>query len=267
MRAVSSWSLHRTLGRFVAPESSAAGGPLFPSAASPGVTLLDLPAELKARGYDTLQLCHFHLPDRSPEYLSQFRSALAASEITLDALLIDDGDLTVPEGDEVEAWIGEWVETGIALGAHRARIIAGKAAPTRETIAVSARRMRRIAEAHPQIRIMTENWWALLPDADAVEAVLAETGDSVGLLIDLGNWSGPDKYEQLARIAPIAEDCHAKCHFTEDGPDRDDYLRCLHILKDAGFGGPLALIYDGPSDDEWSALDLEHALVREVFTS
>ena len=267
MRAVSSWSLHRTLGRFIAPDSSATGSPAAPPAASAGVALLDLPAELKAHGYDTLHLCHFHIPDRSPEYLAQLRTALAASEITLDMLLIDDGDLTGPDGDAAEAWIGEWLETGIALGAHRARIGAGKASPTPETIATSAGRMRRLAEAHPQIRIVTENWWTMLPDADTVQALLAETGDAVGLLIDLGNWSGPDKYEQLARIAPIAEDCHAKCRFTEDGPDREDYLRCLRILKDAGFNGPMALIYDGPNDDEWAALDLEHAMVREVFSA
>jgi sugar phosphate isomerase/epimerase len=266
MRAVSSWSLHRTLGRFVGPDSAARGGPFMPPPETPGgLTLLDLPAELKAHGYDTLQLVHFHLPERSDAYLTELRSVLVASGITLDALLIDDGDLTGPDADAAEAWIGEWLETGIALGARRARIGAGKSEPTPERIAASAARLRRLAEGHPGIRVVTENWWTMLPDADTVHELLAETGDAVGLLIDLGNWSGADKYEQLARIAAIAEDCHAKCRFTEAGPDRDDYLRCLQILKDAGYDGPLALIYDGPNDDEWACLDQEYAMVREVF--
>ncbi|MGI8482993.1 MAG: sugar phosphate isomerase/epimerase, partial [Thermomicrobiales bacterium] len=74
--------------------------------------LLGLPAELHARGYDALQICHFHLPSRSPEYLGELREALAESGIVLDALLIDDGDLTHPtDADQNEAWIGDWLET------------------------------------------------------------------------------------------------------------------------------------------------------------
>lgn len=49
--AVSSWSLDRTLG---SPRDG------VPTTA--GVPLLELPAALRAHGYDTVQLCHFHLP-------------------------------------------------------------------------------------------------------------------------------------------------------------------------------------------------------------
>src|SRR5262245_39111466 len=98
LRVVSTWSLHRTLGRFVAADSAVHGGRFFDTVPSPhGLTLLDLPAELRHHGYDTVQICHFHLPQRSPAYLNELRAVLAASEIALDALLIDDGDLTHPD--------------------------------------------------------------------------------------------------------------------------------------------------------------------------
>jgi sugar phosphate isomerase/epimerase len=194
------------------------------------------------------------------------RAALDTSGVTLDALLIDDGDLVSRDGAEAaEAWIGEWLETAIALGARRARVGAGKAAPSPDTIRASATRLVRLAASHPDIRVVTENWWAMLPDADATLSLLQETGDAVGLLIDLGNWSGPDKYEELARIAPFAETCHAKCRFSASGPDREDFRRSLQVLADAGFDGPLALIYDGPDDDEWACLDIEYGMVTEVF--
>ena len=115
------------------------------------------------------------------------------------------------------------------------------------------------------MRLVTENWWGMLPDADAVLALLAETGDAVGFLIDLDNWKGPDKYDELARVAPLAETCHAKCRFTAEGPDTEDFRRSLGVLKDAGYAGPLALIYDGPDDDEWGCLDVEYDIVTEVF--
>lgn len=266
-RAVSTWSLHRTLGRFVGPDSATFGGPFMaPPEQSGGLALLDLPAQLKAHGYDTLQIVHFHLPSRSPEYLAQLRDALAAAEVTLDTLLIDDGDLTDPErADEVEAWIAGWLDTAVALGAGRARVIVGRTAPTPELVRSCAERLTRLAAAYPDVRLVIENWLGMFPDGAAVHDMLRETGDAVGLLVDLGNWRGPDKFEQLASIAPLAETCHAKCYRTADGLDTDDFRRGLQVLKDAGFSGPLALIYDGPDDDEWGMLDAEQEIVRSVF--
>jgi sugar phosphate isomerase/epimerase len=123
----------------------------------------------------------------------------------------------------------------------------------------------RLAGAHPGVRIVIENWTGVLQDARSVQAMLQETGDAVGLLIDLGNWRGPHKYAELARIAACAESCHAKCRFTGAEPDAEDFRRSLQILKDAGYTGSLALIYDGSEDDEWAKLELEHALCRGVF--
>ncbi|MBI4900350.1 MAG: sugar phosphate isomerase/epimerase, partial [Actinobacteria bacterium] len=94
--AVHDWSLHRTLGRFVSDHANppgASGGmrPTEPDAGA--LALLDLPSELAARGYDTVQLCHFHLPSRDRSYLDELRSALGDAGIALDALLVDAGDL------------------------------------------------------------------------------------------------------------------------------------------------------------------------------
>lgn len=261
-KAVSTWSLHRTLGR---PEGEGEDVESVPSSQPGALPLLELPAALRAHGYDMVQLLYPHLESRDPAYLADLRAALDAAGITLEATLIGAGDLTGPDADAAEARIDAWLETSTTLGAQRARIAAGKADPTPETIRESATRLRRLAERHPGVRVVTENWWGMLPDADAVIALLEETGDAVGFLIDLNNWSGPDKYEELARVAPLAETCHAKCRFTADGPDREDFIRSLGVLKDAGYDGPLALIYDGPDDDEWGGLDVEYAMVEEVF--
>lgn len=266
-RAVSTWSLHRTLGKYMAPGSRLNTGSTAAADPDPSaLPLLDLPAELESRGYDTLHLCHFHLPETTPDYLQQLRSAFVEHGITLDALLVDDGDLSDPEqADRAEVWIGEWLGVAQALGAKRARVGAGRSAPTPEKLVESGRRLARLAAAHPDVRLITENWLGMLPDADSVLSVLDAAGDSVGLMIDLGNWTGTDKYDELARIAPHAETCHAKCHFTGAEPDAADFRKSLQILKDIDYTGPLALIYDGPSDDEWTNLDTEHAILMEVF--
>jgi sugar phosphate isomerase/epimerase len=266
-RAVSTWSLHRTLGRFVAPDSNVQGGPFMASPqGSSGLTLLELPAELQRRGYGALQICHFHLPTRTSAYLDELRTALAESNIALDALLIDDGDLTSgDDADLAEDWIGEWLEVATLLGARLARISAGTSVPSGDTVRESAERLVRLAAAHPDVRVVTENWLGMMPDADTVLALLDATGESVGLLVDLGNWSGPGKYGELSRIAPLADSCHAKCHFTKRDADSDDFRASLQILREVGYDGPMALIYDGQDDDEWAALDTEYKVVRDVF--
>lgn len=250
--ALSTWSLHRTLDSRLD-------------------NLLDLPGELRQRGYDTVQICHFHLPSQDAGYLGELRTALSDAEITLDALLVDDGDLTHPtEADDQEKWIAGWLDTAAELGADRARVIAGKAAPTPERLTDSARRLSRLAD-HTSVRVVTENWLGLLPSAMTVTSLLDQTDGNVGFLIDLGNWTGSTKYAELAAVADRAETCHAKCSFdagtpdTPGGPDAEDYRACLTLLKDAGFTGPLALIYDGPDDDEWAALEQEKEIVRSVF--
>ena len=146
-----------------------------------------------------------------------------------------------------------------------ARVSAGRSASTPERLRESARRIVRLAASHPGVRVVIENWMGMLPDANSVLALLQETGKEIGLLIDLGNWTGPGKYEELARIAPLAESCHAKCHFVSGALDADDFLRSLSILKDAGYQGFLTFIYDGSDGDEWAQLDAEYELAHGVF--
>lgn len=263
-KAVSSWSVHRTLGSFHSGDEIRADRVQSPRDVDPtgGLPLLDLPDELRRRGFDTVQICHFHLPTRHPDYLASLRARLENAGVTLDALLVDDGDLTHPtDADVHQAWISGWLDDAEALGARRARLVAGKQTPTPERLESSGRRLAELAAAHPGVRVVTENWMALMPSAAEVHAVLGAADGSVGFLIDLGNWKAPEKYDELASVAPLAETCHAKCHFTAEGPDSKDFQRSLGVLRDHGTGDiPLALIYDGPDDDEWSALDLEHSL-------
>ena len=126
----------------------------------------------------------------------------AANDDACEAVfLVDDGDLTHPtDADLHERWISGLLDDALTLGAHHARVGAGRSAPTPELIASSARRMSRLADDHPGVQVVVENWREMMPDADAVLALLADAGD-IRVLIDLGNWTMPDKHEQLARIA------------------------------------------------------------------
>ncbi|MCO5219031.1 MAG: hypothetical protein M9909_09395 [Thermomicrobiales bacterium] len=115
-RSVSTWSLHRTLGNYVHPESAANGGPFMSLPdIDGGMTLLEVIPEVAARGYASIQICHFHLESREPAYLATLRQALTENTLPLDMLLIDDGDLTTDDIEDQMAWISEWLTVAETL--------------------------------------------------------------------------------------------------------------------------------------------------------
>lgn len=157
-RAVSTWSLHRTLGRFAAAGSAVGGGSFLPApGCTPQQTLIDLLPDLAEHGYATLQICHFHLESRDPGYLARMRDSLRANGIALEMLLIDDGDLTAEDVDAHLAWYDDWLAAAELLGAKRARICAGRSAPTVERLERSGKLLAMLARRHAGVRIVTEN--------------------------------------------------------------------------------------------------------------
>lgn len=247
---LSTWSLHRSLE-------------------SGQIRLLDVPAELQAHAFTDLQICHFHLPSREPGVLDEMRSCIEEAEVTLDALLLDFGDISHPDhavrdAAELEAWL----PAAAQLGAKFVRISAGSQPPTEASLNRSAKHLLRLADAGEKlgVRVVTENWHALLPGSAEVLRLIELTQGRLPLCLDFGNWSGPAKYGELSKIAPHAVTVHAKCAFTAQAvPDAADFRRCLEVLRDAGYRGTIALIYDSPPPDEWRAIDVERALVREIF--
>jgi sugar phosphate isomerase/epimerase len=264
-KALHTWSLFRTMGRFVARGSMPTGD--LPERQEGGLSLLELPAELARHGYVSAQLCHFYLPTLDASYLDELRSAFADAGVLLECFLIDDGDLAHPvDGDAQQQWVSGWLDVAEALQAQRARVVAGKQAPEAGSLSRSAERLVALAGQHRGVRVVTENWHAVLPDAASVDELLDRTEGEVGFLIDLGNWKGPGKYAELAQVAGRAETCQAKVSTTPDGAiDPDDYRASLGVLRDAGYAGPLAMVHDGPDDREWNRLEDAYAILTEVF--
>ena len=264
-KALHTWSLFRTLGRYVAAGSMPSGD--LPEGGGSELALLGLPAELARHGYQSAQLCHFYLASRDTDYVAEVRAAFAEAGVEIECLLIDDGDLTHPsQAEDQQDWISTWIDVAEGLGATRVRVIAGKQAPSRATLATSAIRLVQLAERHTGLRLVTENWHALLPHAAAVNELLDRTAGQVGFLIDLGNWTGPGKYAELAAVAARAETCQAKVKTDQAGViDEQDYRSSLAVLRDARYSGPLAMVYNGPDPDEWGKLDEAYGILRSAY--
>ena len=273
--STSSWSLHRYLGKPARrpPDGPPADGPI------PGaqLSLLELPRRLAAAGIGTLEICHFHFPSIDAGYLAELAGAAKAAGTELFSVLIDAGDITQDDLALVErdlAWIRGWLDVAEAIGASHSRVIAGYAPVERNggdlrdhpLIQRSAANLRALSAYGEEqgVRVITENFRATAERADQLLAILELCEGSVGTCADFGNFKGPDKYDELAAIAPQATSAHAKALYNGEGhPDRAEMARCLDLMAGAGFDGPVSLIFDTPfhrGENEWDNL----AGLREI---
>ncbi len=264
--AVSTWSLHHHLGYsfdngpgrtapFIKSDTWGAGA----------FDLLQLPHELAQRGYHRCEICHFHIGSLDRSSLENIARAFADAGVVIQTLLIDDGDLTNRTTlQRDKAWIVSWIEAASVLKAENARVIAGKAMPTPETLELSIAGLHEMVGAGRKlgVNIVTENWHDLLSTPEAVHHVLDHV-DGLGFMADTGNWSGAAKYEDLASIFARADLCHAKASFGVGlKMDEADFSSCLAASAHIHYQGPMTLIFMDHGD-EWSGLELERQFIRQ----
>ncbi|TCR91721.1 TIM barrel protein [Rhizobium sp. BK376] len=268
--AVSTWSLHRALGVTYPYRPGEEREPeRRPTYGEGSVDLIDLPVALRDHGLSRLEICSFHLPTLSASYLAELSDAFVQAGVRVQTLLVEDGDLSNPETAARDAeWIASWIPIASALKAENMRVIAGKAQPTEEALARAEGHLRWLAQQAEGsgIRIVTENWFALLPGAREVNRLLGALDGKVGLNGDFGNWTGPGKYDELAQIMGKAELCHAKAHYGAGGMDAEDYRRCVELSEAAGYRGPYTLIYDSDfHPNEWNGIVEERDFIGKIL--
>ena len=119
--ATSTWSLHKTLGASMYQWPDPQGEPVLEGTGQGELTLLELPAQLAARGIGLLEICHFHFPRLDDDYINQLRRALADSGVELFSVLIDAGDIAHPDAAQRAkevAWVREWMGIAARCGAQ-----------------------------------------------------------------------------------------------------------------------------------------------------
>jgi len=258
--AVSTWSLHRLLG--VSYKDIEGERVATATWGDGSATLLDIPAQAAQRGIGQIEICHFHFPSTDAAYLAELRSALQSAGVHVLTLLIDEGDIINEDENIRQRDIGiiqRWIDVAGEIGAERVRLIAGDLEPdlAGNNLRKSIETLRDLSKyaAERGVRVVIENWHALLDRPEEVNELLEALNGEVGLLLDFGNWHGDRKYTDLPQIAAWTESTHAKAAYDSTGAiDADDYGRCLKICSDAGFHGPHSLIFDAPGD-EWMEIE------------
>ena len=253
--STSSWSLHRALG---SPPLFGPGQPFPPQPEGAATSLLELPSALARADVQTLEIVHFHFPTVEESFTSELKAAIAEAGVELFSILIDAGDVTHPDGEARAAemdWIRSWLDVSARCGATHARVVAGcqtverNHAPLEDhpILRRSARGLRQLADyaATLGLQVITENFLATTSRADQLLTILQLCEGKVGLCADFGNYSGDDRYDELAAIFPKADSAHVKANYDDKGrADTAEFRRALRMLAETGFDGPMSLIFD-----------------------
>ncbi|KRF13495.1 hypothetical protein [Paenibacillus sp. Soil787] len=89
--SLTSWSLHRNLGplRWTRWDDNTRTQITATQDQPELISLLELPAVLAKKGFKSLEVCHFHLPDTREAYLQRLKQAFTEADLQFYTLLIE----------------------------------------------------------------------------------------------------------------------------------------------------------------------------------
>lgn len=265
--SISTWSLHRNLGplHWTVWDDIEKKQITKIEAQPEEIKLLELPGKLASKGFDAIEICHFHFPSTDSKYLNELRKACTKANINLHTLLLDYGDISTEDPIRREKdikFIRKWIDIAATVGAKRIRIIAGDASPEdQDALKRSIQNLNKLERYATScgVQIVIENFRALTSKASNCIKIL-RSNTSLKMITDFGNFKGESKYEELATILPYSESVHAKANFDSKGlPDTKEFQKCLALLAQSKYSGSITLIYDGPGD-MWEGIER----VREI---
>lgn len=259
--STSSWTFHPLLG---SPKITGVTDTSLPEVKdSVWPELLEALANF---GASSIDVCHFHLSSRDPSQQRELADAFRRAGVQPQTFLVDAGNLAGDDESHLE-WIQSWFADASRLGCQSIRVLGGEDAFSEAGLEKSVSRFKTLAPAAKAqgLRLLTENFKALLRDASVIANFLERLGGEVGFLLDFGNLKAESYYEDLERLAPLAEACHAKAIPKDGSPDSERFERSLELLRASGFSGPIALIGNEKDMGPWDHLQWMKDKISERF--
>ena len=245
------------------------------------ITLPEICTKARELGFEAIEF--IDMPESNPsEMAKELKKAAADNGLEVIAYTIG----ARMYHDEKAAWEKELdrmkgqIELAAPLGAPLMRHdVCYEISPIKRSfdlmlpqIAENTRTITEIAKTYG-IKTCSENHGRIAQDSDRMERLFnAVNHENYGLLVDFGNFNGAGETPCLAvsRVAPYAFHAHAKdvlIHpdkpaFESFGASRDfhrteatyigagdvDVLRCMKIMKKAGYDGYVSIEFEGAMD-------------------
>ncbi|HHV55940.1 MAG TPA: sugar phosphate isomerase/epimerase [Firmicutes bacterium] len=219
-------------------------------------------------GVSAVELCQMHVPRQDAWFLDRILEAYNAAGVHVVNMPIDVGNISRldDKGRRHDVRIIEgWLEVAHYLGSPCARVNLGS--NPKNDLAVTIESLQELAAYAGKLgmTLLVENHGGLSSNPDHLLSVTHAVGTQhFALLPDFGNFPAEIRYAALAQIAPLAAVVHAKTYdFDERGElPQFDFARCLRIVKDAGFDGPVSVEFEGQGD-QYAGVEQTIRLIRQ----
>jgi sugar phosphate isomerase/epimerase len=222
---------------------------------SPPLTLFDFVHDCARMGLEGTELTSYYFPRPvTREYLCSLKQLCFKLGLDVSGTAVGN-DFCLPPGekrDEQLAYVKEWIDHAVLLGAPVIRIFSGGA--SEQVPEALARRLA--VEAIEEccqyagergVMLALENHGGLTSTAEGMlELVRAVRSPWFGVNLDTGNFHGPDVYAELARLAPYAVNVQVQ---QGSGPrEPADFQRLAALLREAGYRGYIVLEFEEAED-------------------
>ncbi len=243
--------------------------------------LLSLPAVTRWEfGIDQLELVSTFFANTESWYVDELRAVADGEGVRLLNIAIDAcGNLSAGDDGERREAVerhSRWLAVAERLGCDAVRANTGGAPDDPADLARCIDSFAALAARGRDhgVKLMVENHGGLSTDPERMVALVEQVGENLGTLPDFGNFAEETRYQALARIAPYAHAVHAKTwrHVEpergltwdeRDGVRREnDIARCVRVVLEAGYTGPLGIEYGGGEADHEGVLLTKQLLER-----
>lgn len=250
------------------------------------LTLLDFPRLAREEfGVGIIELVSALFENQSAKYLNQLREELVRYNLQVANIAVDTGTLSSSDAasrrTEIEA-IKQWFHVAAALNAGAIRVNTGHAdADDKDALKRVIDGYRELVDHGSQssVRVLIENHGGVSSDPVHLRQIL-EGVDSpwFGTCPDVNNFPGDTWEEGMRIMAPRASVVHVKVAgydpagwqdvTSRDGSKkRFNVKRCLAILKETGYKGPLNFEYNHAESDELEGIRRGINYTRELLTA
>ena len=221
------------------------------------LTLLEFPAVCASYGVKTVELCSRFFESQDARYLNELRRELEGNNLSVQNIAVDMGNIAGADPavrrTDIEA-LKQWFYTACAVNSEAIRINTGHADDDGA--------MTRVIDGYNElvkvgkqagVKLLIENHGGVSSTSENLAKILKGVGSPwFATCPDTGNFPEGDWEAGMNVLAPRAFSCHVKVFsYSEDGMQSRvgrngqkreyDLKKCLQILKEAGYDGPLCI--------------------------
>lgn len=242
-------------------------------AVAAGLDICQIPGMAKQKaGITMLDPTYPMMPLNDAGRRKAFKQAVIDAGCTVRTVMVGkEGDLAAADAAARKQAVEnhrKWFDIAKEFGAVAFRANTGGPSEghTADDVKRSAESFVQLAQWGKQagVSVMIENHGGISGDPDAVVQIVKASGNLIRTAPDFGNFKPAIRYEGLAKLMPYAIAVHAKLfEFDAAGDEvRFDLPRCMQIVKDAGWTGPMSIEFEGPVGEPGKCVDEWDGIVK-----